>query len=88
MQSATFLYAFDDHTGHLAHLALGIFLYDGLQTHHTAVGIPIVQITQTVDEDELRTVLTQGEPLCRHSGVAADDVMPVVLEGLIGGCIE
>ena len=88
MQSATFLYAFDNHTGHLADFTLRVFLHHSLQTDHTTVGIAVVQIAQTVDEDELRAVLTQREPLCRKSGVAADDVVPIVLEGLIGVGIE
>ena len=41
-----------------------------------------------MDEEELRTILTQREPFGRETGIGLDDIMTIGTEGVIGGCIE
>ena len=58
MESATFLYTLDNHTSQRTDLTLRIFLNHLLQTFHTPVAIAFVQQAETIDEDELRTIVT------------------------------
>ena len=59
MQGFTLLYATDNHTCHLADLALWIFFHDLFHAVDAARCITVVQQTETFDEQELRTVLSQ-----------------------------
>ena len=53
-----------------------------------AIAITVVQSAQTVDENELRTVFAQREPLFRYLRIGTYHLVVVVLEGLVGGGIE
>ena len=88
MQPAPLLHSFDNHTCQFTHLARGVFLYHLLQALHATVAIAIVQLAQSVDEEEFSPVLTQGEALCRELGVDSHLLMTICLKGLIGGHIE
>ena len=88
MQPATFLHTFYDHTCHLGHFALGVFLHYFFQLLHTTAGITVVQAAQTVDEDKLCTVFSHGETVCRDTGIASHFFKLVILEGGVGGSIE
>ena len=88
IESAPLLHALDDHTCQFAHLALRIFLHHLLHTFQATVAVAFVQVHHTVDEDELRTVGTQWEPLFREFRVMLHDLCLVGSESLIGGGIE
>ena len=58
MELTALLHASKYHAGHLAHLAVGIFLHHLLHALDAAVRIAVVQQAQALDEEELRTVLS------------------------------
>ena len=64
VQSATLLHTLYNHTCHLCHLTLGMLFHHFFQLLQTAAGITVVQAAQTIDEDELGSVLTQWETVC------------------------
>ena len=53
-----------------------------------AIAITVVQSAQTVDEDKLRTVFAQREPLFRYLRIGTYHLVVVILEGLVGSGIE
>ena len=52
MQPSPGLHAIDDHSGHLAHLTLGIFFYNLLHVIHARLCVSLVQLAQTANEEE------------------------------------
>ena len=88
MQLPALLYATEYHACHLADLAVGVFLDHLLQPLYTTVGVALVEHAQTLDEEELRAVLSQGEALCRQFGVGSDFTVAVLLEGVVGSGID
>ena len=65
LQSSALLHALYYLSCHITHLALGIILYYLAHSGHTAVGLLVVEVTQSLDKQELRAVLTCWESLCR-----------------------
>ena len=59
-----------------------------LHAFYTAFGVAVIQQAQTLDEEELRTVLPQGEATLGKVCVGLHLSMTVSLEGIVGGSIE
>ena len=88
MQRPALLHTTQNHTGHLADLALRELLHHLLHALRTAIGIAVVQHAQALDKEELRAVLTQRKTSLRQMGIAFHFLMAIGLEGFIGGSIQ
>ena len=88
MQRASLLDAAQYHAGQFADLALRILFHHLLHAFRTSLSVTFVQQAETLDEEELRTVLTQREAVLRELCVRLDLQEAVGLKGIVGGSIQ
>ncbi len=82
------LHALDNHSGHLRHIAVGIFLHHFLHAFHTSRGISLIETAQSVDEYELRPVGSHRKTFGRQARVGSHLVISVSLESVVSGGIQ
>ena len=88
MESASGLYAVNNHSGHWTDIAGGVFLNHGLHVGETALAVAAIQLVETSNEDELITVGAHGESFLGEGRVGLHLDKAVCLEGFVGGSIE
>ena len=88
MKLPTLLHTVDDHAGHLCELTLGEFLHQRLHVLQAPIAVPVVELAQSIDEQELVAIGPKGEACLGNMTIAGHFLKAVFLECHIGCSIE
>ena len=83
IQRASGFYTVDNHSGHFAHVAFGIFADEFLHVGQASLTVAAVELAQSADEYEFVTVGSEWETRRRQRRVGRHLVKPVSLEGVV-----